>query len=94
VPRPKSQPKYQLHKARGLAITRIDGRTIYLGKYDTPASYQKFAQVLSDWQLTGSTVTKDQLPVKNLLLAYHSAREPTISSKNRRLAPAGGFRVS
>lgn len=70
MPRPKSPPKYQLHKARGQAITRIDGRTIYLGKYDTPASHQKFAQVLSEWQLTGTAVAKDQLPVKNLLLAY------------------------
>ncbi|MCH2118994.1 MAG: site-specific integrase, partial [Pirellulales bacterium] len=70
MPRPKSQPKYQRHRPTGQAITRIDGRTIYLGKYDTPASHQKFAQVLSDWQLTGTAVAKDQLLVKNLLLAY------------------------
>ena len=33
MPRPKSPPKYQLHKTKGSAITRIDGRIIYLGKY-------------------------------------------------------------
>ncbi len=43
MPRPKSPPKYQLHKTKGSAITRIDGRIIYLGKYGSPASYQKFA---------------------------------------------------
>jgi hypothetical protein len=38
MPRPKFQPKYQRHKPTGQAITRIGGRAIYLGKYDTPAS--------------------------------------------------------
>ena len=41
MPRPKSPPRYEFHKPTGQAITRIDGRIIYLGKYDTPASGQE-----------------------------------------------------
>ena len=42
-------PKYQLHKATGQARVRIKGRDIYLGKYRSPESEQRYRQVIADW---------------------------------------------
>ena len=42
-------PKYQLHKASDLARVRIKGRDIYLGKYRSPESEQRYRQVIADW---------------------------------------------
>ena len=41
--------KYQLHKASDLARVRIKGRDIYLGKYRSPESEQRYHQVITDW---------------------------------------------
>ena len=42
-------PKYQLHKATGQARVRINGHDIYLGKYRSPESEQRYRQVIADW---------------------------------------------
>ena len=41
--------KYQLHKASGQVRARIKGRDIYLGKYLSPESEQRYRQVIADW---------------------------------------------
>ena len=33
------QPKYRHYKPKDLAVVRIDGRDVYLGKYDSPKSW-------------------------------------------------------
>ncbi|MEZ5939772.1 MAG: hypothetical protein R3C18_00170 [Planctomycetaceae bacterium] len=35
-------PKYALHKATGQARVRIDGKDIWLGKYGTPESMERY----------------------------------------------------
>ncbi len=40
-------PKYCLHKAIGQAVVRLNGRDIYLGKYDTPKSRQEYDRQIS-----------------------------------------------
>ena len=39
----KPVPSYRLHKASGQARTIINGRHIYLGKYGSPESRQRYA---------------------------------------------------
>jgi integrase len=38
--------RYRLHKASGQAICVIKRKTIYLGKYDSPGSHKKYAEVM------------------------------------------------
>jgi hypothetical protein len=41
-------PKYRHYKPKGLAVVRIDGRDIYLGRYNSPESRQKYYRVLAE----------------------------------------------
>jgi integrase len=42
-------PSYRHHKARNLAVVRLDGRDIYLGDYDSPKSHKRYKQVVAEW---------------------------------------------
>ena len=42
-------PKYRHYKPKDLAVVRIDGRDVYLGRYDSPESREKYRRVLADW---------------------------------------------
>lgn len=42
-----SVPAYGLHKASGQARVAIGGRTIYLGKYGSPESHEKYAREIA-----------------------------------------------
>jgi integrase len=42
-------PSYRHHKARNLAVVRLDGRDVYLGPYDTRESHEKYRQVVAEW---------------------------------------------
>lgn len=44
------QPKYRHYKPKNLAVVRIDGKDHYLGEYDSKESWQKYHQLLADWQ--------------------------------------------
>ncbi len=47
----KSQlPKYTHHKPTGQAFARVDGKMVYLGKYNSPESHERYATEISDWQ--------------------------------------------
>jgi integrase len=46
-------PRYRQQKARNLAVVRIDGRDVYLGRYDSPESHEKYRRVVAEW-LSGS----------------------------------------
>lgn len=41
-------PKYRHYKPKNLGVVRIDGRDIYLGKYGTPESWEKYHRVLAE----------------------------------------------
>ena len=51
--RPIRLPKYRHHKARDLAKVCIDGREIYLGRYNSPESLRKYDQLVGAWLATG-----------------------------------------
>ena len=44
----QSMPSYRLHKPSGQARTIINGRHIYLGKFNSPDSRQKYARLLAE----------------------------------------------
>ena len=72
-------PKYRLHKGSGQALVQIDGRRIYLGKYDSPESHQKYERIVSEWLAAArrpETASRGQaapgvaISINELLLLY------------------------
>ena len=56
-------PKYSKHKASGQARVRIDGRTIYLGKYDSPDSHRKYDALIARWLSGEKPASPDAMTV-------------------------------
>ncbi len=48
VGRPRKIPAYGRHKASGQAVVCINGRDVYLGKYGTPESYEKYHRLIAE----------------------------------------------
>lgn len=71
-------PSYRLHKPKGLAVVRLNGRDIYLGKYGTPESRTAYERVIAEWLANGKQlaprtvepVTASSVTVNELILAY------------------------
>jgi len=76
----KSQrtPSYRLHKSSGQARVIIGGEHIYLGKYGTRESRQKYHRLVAEWLATrqpaagaGATSVKETLvTINELILAF------------------------
>ncbi len=55
----KRIPTYRLHKASGSAVVTLPrlglkrGRDVFLGRYGSPESRQRYAQVMAEWTATG-----------------------------------------
>ena len=79
-------PAYCLHKSRDLAYVRLGSEMIYLGKYDSPESREKYDRVIAEWILAGRTFMKaaDQpgIYVNEILLAYRRYAEQTYVDGN------------
>jgi integrase len=45
----KTTPKYRFHKARNCAVVTIGGRDHYLGKYDSPDSWEKYHRLVAEF---------------------------------------------
>lgn len=54
-------PSYRLHKSTGQARVIISGKHIYLGKYDTPESWEKYSRVVAGW-LSGQSGSISAIP--------------------------------
>jgi hypothetical protein len=80
MPDRHSPPKYRHYRPKNLAVVRIEGRDIYLGKYDSPESVEKYGRVIAEWMSHGinpaSTKTAADAPpdtspsVDEVILAY------------------------
>ncbi len=68
-------PKYRHHKGSGQALVVIKDRRIYLGKYDSPESKEKYHRCITQLIAPGPTVEAcqpDKSPTINaLILGYH-----------------------
>lgn len=72
-------PSYRLHKPKGLAVVRLNGRDIYLGKYGSPESKASYDRVIAEWLANGKQLpppsSHELLPqssvtVNDLILAF------------------------
>jgi integrase len=46
----RKDPKYRHHKARNLAVVRIEGKDHYLGRYGSEESKAEYHRLLADWR--------------------------------------------
>jgi site-specific recombinase XerD len=46
----RSVPKYALHKPTGQARVRLNGKDVYLGKYGSPESHERYTEAIAEWQ--------------------------------------------
>lgn len=63
-------PKYSFHKASGQAAVYVDGKTVYLGKHDSPESRQAYGELLA--RLAAESMvgkTSKSLPADNATVA-------------------------
>ena len=67
----KKKPAYLLHKPSGRARVRINGEDIYLGEYGSPASREKYDDLIADWFARNGDVKSYVLEVDDLYLLYH-----------------------
>ena len=78
VAKSRKIPAYRLHKPTGQAVVRLDGRDIYLGKHDSPASREKYRRTVAEWLTTSvapTAVTPSAAPapaptVAEVILAF------------------------
>ena len=66
----KQQPKYALHKATGQARVRINGKSIYLGEYDSEESRRRYDEVVTDYMKGTLNVSFHKLTIAQLCIAY------------------------
>lgn len=60
-------PSYRLHKPKGLAVVRLNGRDIYLGKYGTDESKTAYERVIAEWLSNGRQLPASRpLPVPSI----------------------------
>ena len=83
-------PKYRHYRPKDLAVVRIDGRDIYLGKYDSPESKQKYARLLAQHFAPGGAdacrLNEDvpELTIDQLILRFWTERVETRYRKDGR----------
>ncbi len=69
-------PSYRLHKSTGQAVVTLDGRSIYLGKHDTPASHAEYNRLTGIWLANGRHLPAERdgppqdFAVNELLIRY------------------------
>jgi integrase len=68
-------PKYRLHKGSGQALVQINGQRIYLGKFGTDESHEKYRRVIAEWLVTSEPPAKESstssgTAVNELALAF------------------------
>src|SRR4029450_8216552 len=77
--KPKRIPTYRLHRASGRAVVTLPiagvprGRDVFLGRYGSPLSRQKYAQVIAQWTDAGdapATAASDDVTVVELMDRY------------------------
>jgi len=49
----RPDPKYRHYRPKNLAVVRIVGRGFYLGRFDSPESWERYYRLLAEWRTTG-----------------------------------------
>ncbi len=61
-------PAYRLHKASGQARVIIDGRHVYLGKFNSDDSLKAYSRLISDYLNGCATIAAPECPARSVLL--------------------------
>jgi integrase len=67
-------PKYCLHKPKGRAYMRVNGKVVYLGDYDSPESHEAYGRILAEMAVSPNKVPDPQaiagLTITELIALY------------------------
>lgn len=64
-------PSYRFHKGSGQAVVTIQGRTYYLGKFDSAESKQKYHRLLAESKVSSTFgIEKKRVSVSEAVVAY------------------------
>lgn len=66
-------PSYRRHKPSGQAVVTLDGKDIYLGRWDTQASHDAYERVVGEWLANGRSLPSDNdgLTVAQVALRFY-----------------------
>ncbi len=67
---PKRPPKYALHKPTGQARVRINGKSLYLGKYDSPESNRRYESLIAKWLGGTFDADRESLTIARLSILF------------------------
>ncbi len=92
--RTKRRPEYLLHKATGQARVRINGKDSYLGAYGSPASRERYEELIDEWFARNGDTSRLAATIDDLCIRfqqhadehYRKNGEPTSEAYNIRLA--------
>jgi integrase len=68
----RQPPKLRHHKASGQGFTQLDGRFIFFGRFDDPATIEKYHRTIAEWMAAGqqSKPPAEELTVKELIARF------------------------
>ena len=71
------RPKFRLHKASGQGFVEIEGHRHYLGRYDLPATHEKYHRFIAEWIANGYKlpVPSEDITVVELLAVFFDYAE-------------------
>jgi integrase len=70
---PSRVPSYRRHKPTGQAVVTLNGKDIYLGKWNTSASKAEYNRLIGEWLVGGRSLPRsleNDLTVAELLIRY------------------------
>jgi integrase len=74
-------PKYRLHKPTGQAVVSLCGRQVYLGKYGSPKSHERYEQEIAKWR---RSLAADANQAANQAAAESLGRITPVTLRDRR----------
>ena len=94
MPKSKRKPSYLLHKSTGQARVRIDGKDVYLGRYGSRESRDRYDDLIAEWFAKNGDVSGHTMTVADLALLFMQHAEsyyvkggkPTCEVNNIRIA--------
>jgi len=94
-------PKYRLHKGSGQALVQIRGERIYLGKYGSEESQEKYRRLIAEF-LAGRDLSSSpaqpascpDLTINELILAYYKYAQSYYVKDGRPTREVGNIRAT
>jgi hypothetical protein len=84
---PTNIPSYRRHKPSGLAVVRLNGRDLYLGKHGTAASRAEYRRVIVEWLACGRQISDETLPTTARAESPSGQNKPGTEGKTQHSQP-------